>query len=67
MKPKKIKLTDAGQKLVAHIPNFREAEQLYMIEDFDDKGYAIISVDEEGGVTTHMHTSYIIMEEEDED
>lgn len=64
MEPKKIKLTRRGMELVAHSPNFRESEQLYMVEEPDAQGYAVISVDKEKSVITHMHKDNIIMEEQ---
>lgn len=64
MEPKKITLTRRGMELVAHSVNFRESEQLYMTQEPDEQGYAVIAIDKEGSVFTHMHKDHIIMEEE---
>lgn len=64
MEPKKISLTERGKELVAHSVNFRESEQLYMIEEPGEDGYAVIAVDSKGSVFTHMHKDNIIMEQE---
>lgn len=65
MEPKKIKLNRRGMELVAHSVNFRESEQLYLIKEPDAQGYAVIGIDKEGSVITHMHKDNIIMEEQD--